>query len=171
MSPGAVILGDVAASRRRSGGGGTTVLGNNTIQASGTTGSSGRMYVSSYTLASSGTLTELHGYFRNSGGGSNAKVVLYADSAGLPGAKKAVTSSVAITTDPQEIIQTGFSVALTAGTYWVGFIVDGSTVLMPFGTGSYQGILSGASFATPPDPFGTPNTSGARGYCCWGIVA
>jgi hypothetical protein len=167
-------IGAVAASRRRSGGGAPTVLGYNT-KGSATNGHDiGRMYVSKFTLASALTLNELHGWFGSGSSGDRVRIVLYADSAGSPAARLAYTNQFALTGSDIELVQTGFSVALPAADYWLGFQVavwvSGTSVTYCEATGgTHTGKTSGA--ADPPDnPFGSTNTSGTRKLSIWAIL-
>lgn len=170
------LAGVVAASRRRSaGGGGTpTVLGYNVKGASQVSSlSTGRLYVSKFTLASPGTLTELHGWFLGNGT-TQVRIVVYDDDAGgaLPGTRMAYTSAYTPPASDTEVAETGLSVALAAGDWWVGF-VSSATGGFCYGVdpgGTHQGIGSGAAFTPPPNPFGTPSTSGTRKHSCWAIV-
>lgn len=171
-------VGPIAASRRRSAGGTPTVLGYSTKGASIVSGpDTGRMYVSSFTLASPGTLAELHGWVAggNAVGGVNYKVVLYADSSGTPGSRLAFTSSYnAPQSTDLHLQETGFSTSLSAGTYWVGWISSSASSgggCWGETTGStHKGKTTGANFTTPDNPFPTPDTSGTRKHSCWAIV-
>lgn len=168
--------GAIAASRRRTAAGTPTVLGYSTKGASTTAAAAGRMLVSSFALASAGTLTELHCWVSPGGSPGELRVVLYDDDggSGLPGTRLAYSNGLTIPTSVStEVSQSGFSVALAAGTYWVGFLADSSgngSVHRETSGGTNQGILSGVTYTPPPSPFGTPNTSGAIKLSCWGVV-
>ena len=149
------------------------VLGYNTKGATNIGFAAGEKLSSPFVLASPQTLTELHGWF----GGSGANVILhiYTDTAGSPDARVAYTSPLALTGVDVELSQTGFSVALAAGTYWIGFTSDAAgtvgKVFRDATGGSYKGILSGATFNPPSNPYGTTNTANAsRVLSVWGIV-
>lgn len=172
-------LAGLAASRRRSAGGAAVILGNDVKTGSSAIGMvAGRSNMTVFTLASAGTLNELHGWFACSGSAvGNVRVVIYADSSGSPGARKAYTSSynLPIAGGDVHVSETGFSVALAAGNYWVGWISDPATgagsAYAINGVGSYKGANSGVSYSPPPDPFGTAGASGTRNYCCWGVLS
>ena len=146
------------------------ILGNNVKGPSSAGFAAGRMYVAKYTLASASTMSELHGWF--SGSGTTVRIVIYADSAGSPGALLAYTNALSLTGADVDLSQTGFSVSLPAGDYWIGWRSAAS------GTGGanyydaaapYKGKTTGA--ADPPDnPFGTTDTSGTRSLSCWAVV-
>jgi hypothetical protein len=170
-----VVLGSIAASRRRTAAAVPTVLGYSTkgsVNASGL--SDGRIYVSLFTLAAPGTLQELHGWFSGSGSDS-AGLVIYAanGSGGLPGTRLAYKAPIFFPAGDYEMVQTGLSVALPAANYWVGFTCSsgvGGSCRGEDPGGTHQGIIGGAPVNPPPNPFGTPETSGSRKHSCWGIV-
>ena|GEM_PF-4534719 len=149
------------------------ILGYNTKGASNIGTSGGRKYVSKFTLASASTLTELHGWF--TGTGATIQLVIYADSGGLPGARLAFTSPLTPTGADIELSQTGLSVALAAGTYWIGWASQNAGTVSayyddPGGPAAHQAQSSGAAYNPPSDPFGTPNASGTRNFSCWAVV-
>lgn len=149
------------------------ILGYSTKGTSTNSGvSTGRCYMSKFTLASAQTLQELHGWF-SAGAGSTVRIVIYADSSGLPGARVAYTASLALTGVDANLSETGFSVSLPAGDYWIGFYVisqaGGGWCWCEDTGGTHQGIPSGVA-NPPPDPFGTPTTSGTRKHSCWAVV-
>lgn len=150
------------------------ILGNNVKGSSTNSGlNTGRMYASKFTLASAATLNELHGWFGNGGSASTVQIVIYADSAGSPGARVAYTSLYTLTGSDIEIAQTGFSVALAAGDYWIGFRCEspaGSGNCWTTDTGGTHKGITGGTPSPPPDPFGTTNTSGTRNHSVWAVV-
>lgn len=150
------------------------ILGYNTRGASILGTNAGRKYATKFTLASPGTLTELHGWFI--GPGDNMIIYVYADSAGSPGARVAYTAPFALTGAANEFIQTGFSVALPAADYWVGWVAQSGIAAAAYYTIDaaiqFKGIGSGAAFNPPSDPFGTIDTSSPNiKSSCWGVVA
>lgn len=170
------LAGVVAASRRRPAPV-QNILGYDTKgSANASSFSDNRMYVSKFTLASSGTMTELHGWFNASGGfvGNQVKLVIYADSAGSPGARKANTSAISLPNGDTHAQQTGFSVALAAGDYWIGWVNPvGPITGFSYGEntgGTHKGKTSGANFTTPDDPFGSTDTSGTRKHSVWAVI-
>jgi len=138
----------------------------------------GRMYVTKFTQSTAAVMTELHAWvFPGSGSAGTFRLVIYADNgSGFPGARVAYTNVLSTGTSGDiEVSQTGFSVSLAAGDYWLGFnsitVPSSGLAGMYAGAGGiYKGILSGAS-NPPPDPFGTPNTSGSsRMHTVWAVV-
>jgi hypothetical protein len=87
----------VIPSRRRGGGGTPTVLGYNTLAGTTVLTDVRQVFVSKFTLASPGTLTELHAYLQHDSGTVNVRLVVYADSAGSPGSLVTNTASLPVT--------------------------------------------------------------------------
>jgi len=158
----------IAASRRRTAA--TRILGNNVKGdvPSSANMFSGRTAVSSFTLASAGTLTELHAWVWN--GAGDCRIVVYADSAGSPGTRVAYTNALSFGTGDVEIVQTGLAVALAAGTYWLGYNGNGTGSMYADGATGTHKQRDGATYNPPPDPFGTVGSSGTRKFSVWGIV-
>jgi hypothetical protein len=131
----------------------------------------GRKFSSKATLASPGVLTELHGWFTKA---SNRVVLhVYADNSGVPGALVAYSAPVDISGSGDiQVSVTGLSVNLSAGDYWVGFTAenDGGNVYGASSGGSLRGILGGATFSPPSDPYGTTNHSDSTRLSIWGVV-
>jgi hypothetical protein len=173
---GAAIPGIVAASRRRTSPAALTVLGFNTKGGTAAgLNSAGMLHVSQFALASPGTLKELHGFFKGDTPSTSVRVVIYKDdgAGGLPGTRLAYTASTALpaTLTDLEVAETGFSVALTAGNYWIGFVCLGTlgSAYEEPGVGVHR-AASGAAYTPPPDPF-PASSSGTRKYSCWGMVS
>ena len=150
------------------------ILGNNS--AAGTspqTLAGGRMILSKFTLASALTLTELHGWFTGASGGRTIILCIYADSSGAPGARLAYTSALTLTGSTDiELSETGFSVSLAAGSYWIGWrsSTGSGGAALYHSTGNYAMKNCGAS-DPPPDPFGTVEFGGAGvEMACWAVV-
>ena len=154
---------------------GGAILGNNVKGSSAQGIAPGGMKVTLRTLATPMTLTELHGWFRG-GAGKKVRVIIYADSAGSPGARVAYTNLLTLTGVDVILSQTGFNVPLAAGSYWVGFYGDPLTItgaedcIMNNFVGTYKGIASGVP-DPPSDPFGSANQSGSRDMNCWAVLA
>lgn len=165
------LPGVVAASRRRTGG--PVVLGYNAQGANARGFAAGRLQVTKWTLASAGTLTELHAWFRGTSGSPQVRIVIYADSSGVPGARLAYTAPFTLpnTGVAAEFSETGLSVSLAAGDYWIGYISAGTVGSAFFDTLSQtaRSISTGATFTPPPDPFGA-GTSISDKFSCWAIV-
>jgi hypothetical protein len=153
----------------------STILGYNGAEAASFSFVAGRKISNKVTLASSGVLTELHA--RASGQVSPPQRIIihvYADNAGAPGARVAYTSPLTIATGDFVLrSQTGFSVPLAAGDYWIGVTseIEASSMGAVGTTGGIlRAILSGAAFDPPSDPWGTSNFSGTHRLCVWGVV-
>jgi hypothetical protein len=147
------------------------ILGFNTKGPNGTSFAAGMMMTSKWTLATAGTLQELHGWF--AGSGTTCRIVIYANTAGAPSTRVAYTAPLSLTGVDVELSETGFSVPLAAGVYWIGFrsAAAGSSgqAYMDISGDTHAGVVSGA--ADPPDnPFPAPGSSGTRNYSCWAVV-
>jgi hypothetical protein len=73
-----------------------------------------------------------------------------------------------------DVNETGLSVALTAGNYYIGFICEntvgnGTGYRENTGSTHYQ-IASGVVYNPPPSTFPGGSTTGTRKYSVWGIV-
>lgn len=167
------VLGAVASSRRRSL---PQTLGKSTQGDTDTTNAQNRLWVSKYTLASSGTLTELHGLFMSSGSAMHVKIVVYADNAGSPAGGALIVASNDLSTSQTgsyaDVSQTGLAVAIAAGTYWVGHVDNDNN-----GTGSNQSSAGNVAFktvagqfSTPPATFPASPSTGNNQTSCWAIV-
>jgi hypothetical protein len=147
------------------------ILGYDTKGASASAFGTNLMFASKWTLASSATLTELHGWF--GGNSTNVIVAIWADSAGAPSTRLAYTSPLALTGSDIDLNQTGFSVSLAAGDYWIGCVSQdaGSSGVVYRDTGGVaHATKAGTGFNPPDNPFGTPDGSGTRRYSCWAVV-
>jgi PKD repeat protein len=115
-----------------------------------------------YSPASDGTLTDLAWYNKGGGAGTDpAKIFCYLDSAGAPGALKAVTAE--FNTDGGsagwEIHAVVTPVAILASAaYWIGAGTSAGSSDVFEATESSGGNLAykSGAYASPPDPFGTP---------------
>jgi hypothetical protein len=165
------LPGVIAASRRRAGAA-AVILGNN-IKGSGTRPfGSGRLEVSQFTLAGSGTLRELHGWFNGGGGSSTVRLLIYDDDggSGLPGTRLAYTAAYTVSgSSDMELSEAGFAVALTAGNYWIGWISSAVSSGIAYGDTGTNQSLTAASFTPPPDPFGV-GSAGTRKHSCWAVL-
>lgn len=167
--------GVIASSRRRTSGG--TILGYN-VKGGGTSGlPSGRMEVSKFTLATAGTLTELHCWYAGSGSpAAQVRIVVYDDdgSGGLPGTRLGYTNILTLdVSSDRELSETGLSLALAAGDYWLGTVSNSATTSPPIYNdtgGNHQQKSTSVTFTPPQTPFGTPNSSGTRKHSVWGII-
>lgn len=142
-------------------------------------GTLGRMYVSKFTLATPGTLKELHGWFLIQAAGQRVRVVAYAGdgASGSPGTRLAYTGDLAIPggSGTVHVSEAGFSVALVAADYWIGWICGSNpgTDMAACGEepgGIHRGITGGAAYNPPPTPFPAQDTNGTRKHSCWAVV-
>lgn len=155
------------------------ILGNNLGSNIADGMATGKMQVSRFTLATASTLTELHGIFDDFGGASAVRIVIYKHASGTtpdPGATRvAYTNSLPIVGSGSiEVSQSGFSVPLAAGDYWIGARSNVSGCAYRgahTGLDAHSGWDSGAP-DPPPDPFGAPGVSSGAGnqLACWAIV-
>ena len=153
------------------------ILGYDTQGSAGIGAANARLLLSSFSLATAGTLQELHGWFGPAGAiNAQFRVAIYDDdgASGEPGTRLAYTNVFTYSGDTH-VSQTGFSVALAAGNYWVGYycISTGSgTAGVCYGetTGAASRRLN-SSPDPPPNPAGGPGTVGTSKLSCWGIVS
>jgi hypothetical protein len=119
--------------------------------------------VSVYTLPVDGVATHLAVYFDGAGSGSGSqtlKGVIYADSGGVPGALKAVSSAVVVA-DGQAAGFVNFPIAataLTAGDYWLGVIASTTSQASRFYKNPRANgtTYNADTYADgPADPYGT----------------
>lgn len=152
-------------------------FGKLTDGASSTNSSADRKKVSSASPATSGTLTKLTGRFWLSATGSTTiKGVVYADSAGAPGALLATGDEVTFTHTTEQAVDLPFSgaaqISLVGGTtYWIGWHhKDPGTPAVSISrdataSASQTNLDTYSDGAT--DPFGTP-TAEAGPIDCYG---
>jgi hypothetical protein len=147
-------------------------LGNTSPGTTSTPNSSDRCWAYKVTLSENGTVTKATVFFdydaaNSSLAGDNGKVLVYADSSGAPGSRVAVSSAVSIPAGDQTLDFT-LSVYLTAGDYWLGLVTDSfNSRLNSLGSGSSSYVRKESfTYASPADPFGTPDDSGgsSAGY-------
>jgi hypothetical protein len=151
------------------------ILGNNSMTntGGGFSGAVGRKVASKFTLATAQTLQELHAFFYTGTGSHVIVLHIYADSSGSPGALVANSSQITVPDigDFADVSQTGFSVPLAAGDYWLGMTFSSAkgNIAGDLG-GTHRAILSGATVFPPSNPFGTPDNSGTNKFGCWAVV-
>lgn len=168
-----------SASGAGGGTGSATTLGNGVAGTGGaetTLSSADKMVASSATATASGTLTS--GHFRawlDAAGSTLSKMVVYADSSGVPGAKLATSDELTITATAESVRDYTFSganqIAITSGTtYWVGAAWDDpGTPSLTFSRDaqSSKRVESTATYGTPPDPWGTVSGTFAGPVDAW----
>ena len=132
--------------------------------------SADRCWASKFTLSEDGDVTKVTAFFdydsgNSSNAGDNVKAVIYADSSGSPGALMAASAGVAIGAGDQTVDFT-VSVSLTAGDYWLGVVSDSfnSRINSNLGAGGSYARKESFTYASPPDPFGTPDATGATAF-------
>ncbi len=105
-------------------------FGKTTVGASWGTDGNGYKSGCKFTLPEEGRVTKLTGHVRGLAGGPQVrKGVIYADSAGAPGALKGVTAEVSIAASAAAAwVDLSFAtpVDLAAGDYWLGFHTGGN---------------------------------------------
>jgi hypothetical protein len=116
--------------------------------------------VGKFTLSEAADVTSVRIYCRAASGTANVKGLIYADSAGSPGARKAIGSVVSVGPAPAAWYTSTVSVSLTPGDYWIGFVPESQVVLSEDTVGGAQtSIKSSFTYASPPDPFGTESAN------------
>jgi hypothetical protein len=149
------------------------ILGNNVSGTKNEGGAAGRMLYSKFTLASAASLQELHAWIAFGTAGSTIRVVIYKHLSGsnsVGSTLVAYTNPIAVSgsSTPADLSQTGFSVPLPAGDYWIGVRINVDAFVRG-ATGLYEGINSGAS-DPPPSTLPTQNASGATTIAAWAVT-
>jgi hypothetical protein len=117
---------DIRAATTVSGGGSISTVGQTSNNAGSSSSSSDKTVLSKFTAGSSGTLTGGHARLSLSvAGTASTCLAVYADAAGVPGARLAQSSLVSITSATETLIDYVFTganqVAIASGTpYWIG---------------------------------------------------
>lgn len=144
----------------------TSTLGKTTAGSTQSASSTVKAAVSKFTASASGTIKTGHAHAWLDAAGSVAtKLIVYANNAGAPGAKLC-ESDVKTLTNTTDVVQDytfsgGNQAAVTSGTdYWVGLAWNDpgtqSLNLGRDGTASGRQEVTGFSWPTLPDPYGTP---------------
>lgn len=148
-------------------------FGNLTDETGTNTGWDNQKIVGKFTLGVPGAVSKLTIKIANTGtshAACNIKGVIYADSAGSPGALVAVGTAVAVADNAAAAaVDLAFAsnVNLTAANWWLGFIADSGAVGFLF----YANNTSGGNTAYdwsdtysdgPTDPFGAPDQTTTR---------
>jgi len=128
--------------------------------------------LSKFTADATGNVTEIKVYGTANG---NAKVAIYADNAGAPGAlKTANNDSQAVTANQWNTLTIGSTYLESGVVYWlaINFDIDSVMQTRTTGTGTDRyksAAYSGFSF---PDPAGSGFTTGTRAYniAGWGVL-
>jgi hypothetical protein len=156
---------DIRSRTTSSGGGSGSTLGQTSNSGASSSSSSNKTVVSKFTAASTGTLTGGHARLSLSAAGSaSTSLVVYADAAGVPGARLAQSSLVSVTSTTETLVNYVFAgaaqVAITSGTsYWIGpSWQDPGTINVAYSRNTTASqVLAVNSFA--PTTFGTGTAS------------
>lgn len=149
------------------GGGGTSIatLGKTDDGPATSASSSNKTIVSKYTADQSGTLVAGHArLWTDTGSATNVKMVVYADTAGVPTTQLAVSDTITVsnTTEAQKdfTFSGGAQISITSGTvYWIGVAwPDPGTNNINWSRNATTGQTQ-QSTSTAPSPFGTPGTA------------
>lgn len=142
-----------------------STFGKTTDGASSSTSSADKIAASVFTPSESGTLTAGHArVWLSAAGTSGTRIVVYADSAGAPGALLATSDETVVTAITEAVRDYTFSganqISITSGTpYWLGLMWDDpgtpSVTFSRDATASGRLEVQGFTYPTPPDPFGT----------------
>jgi hypothetical protein len=152
---------DIRSGTTSSGGGSVSTVGQTANSGSSSSSSSDKTVLSKFTAGVTGTLTGGHARLSLSASGSaSTSLVVYADSAGAPGARLAQSALVSVTGTTEAVVNYVFTgtnqVAITNGTpYWIGPAwTDPGTISVAYSRdATATQVLSVNSFA--PATFGT----------------
>jgi hypothetical protein len=117
---------DIRAATSVSGSGSTSTVGQTANNAASSSSSSDKTVLSKFTAGATGTLSAGHARLSISATGSaSSALVVYADSAGVPGARLAQSGLVTVTSTTETLVNYTFTgadrIAVTNGTaYWIG---------------------------------------------------
>ena len=142
---------------------GPQTFGDTTVGASAESDPANLKSASKFALPSAGTLSKLSLYLQPTGtaGTQSFEGVVYAESAGAPGALLASTTALAFkSTSTAGWYELNFSAAvkLAAGSYWLGFI-SGSTA--GIGAFRYEKVTAGLDYNVNPYTSGPSNPFGS----------
>jgi hypothetical protein len=133
---------------------GNTTAGGDTFPCS-----NDRALVSLFTLTEDGDLTQVNCRFSSgSTAGCNFKGLVYADSSGSPGARLGVGAATAVPAGGG-VIASSITLSLSAGSYWLGYVTDSFQAEAEIETTGTLQRKEGLTYASPADPFGTPDGS------------
>jgi hypothetical protein len=136
------------------------IFGDNSQGAGTAPGSSDRCWVSKYTSPEAGSINSAGAYFSAaSTSGSNAKVVIYADSGGTPGALVAASSGAAVPAGGGLVTFTMSGTFSGSTTYWIGVVHDNFQADVSTDTTGATGVdtkrAEGVTYSSPPSWPGT----------------
>lgn len=161
---GNVILAGMFAPRPAPGGGGSPVLFGNNSSASPDSfpSSTDRAMASPFALSVDADITSISVRFSTDGtSGDNFKAFIFTDSAGVPGSRVAVSDEGTASAGAWTTVN--ISASLSAGTYWLGVVVNGfSAKIQCVGSSNTMHMANGTfSYASPPATW--PGTDGTYG--------
>jgi hypothetical protein len=148
------------------------LIGNNAASGQGTTFfPDDSACISSFVAAASGTVDTLSAWTSGNAGDVNVTLLIYADSAGSPGAL--LGQSVLIVGGVADTVISGAMVSnvavVAATTYWLGFHVSSSGSQFNSRWFASGGFRYDDGYATPPDPWDmTGNSTGTEGLAIQG---
>jgi hypothetical protein len=150
-------------------------LGRTSVGAFRNTGGAGYLDTSGpYTLASSSSLVKLSGYLQGGSSAQPMRAVVYADSAGRPGALVAVSVEVTV----QAGAVTGWvdfpvsgSPVLAAGKYWLGYWYGASSAQEFYDTVSGGGRYAPAVYSSTGSPPGSWPAGGSGDSIAFSLYA
>lgn len=128
--------------------------------------SSDRYWATKFASFPGGDITKMTAAFGfdggGSGGGDSCKAVIYADSAGAPGALIGVSTGVAVPAGDQVIDFPLTVTGLAAGTYWLGIVCNGfNSRLSEFATSGGNSVRKESlTYASPANPMGAASATG-----------
>jgi hypothetical protein len=139
-------------------------LGKTTAGSSSSTSTANRTVVNSYTAGETGTVLTGHARMSTSSGSPTARVVVYADSSGAPGALLGISDALSITNTSLALLNFTFSTGnqpsiVSGNDYWIGMAwpaTGGPTI--SWGRDTTASVTTTIT-SDAPNPFGTPGTA------------
>ena len=142
-------------------------LGDTTTPGTQGGGAAGLVVLTPVTATEAGTITAINCYLATTGA-ANVKPLIYADSAGSPGALLATGSVIAFAgTSAAGWSTSSISYSFTNGqVLWIGSTQDASAAhtYSRAATGTTSFFKSGTTYATPPDPISAMTSDANKSY-------
>lgn len=139
-------------------------FGQTTHGAGSAPNSGDRCWASKFALSAPGDITKITAFFDydpadTSNSGDTCKAVVYADSAGSPGALLGVSAGVIVPIGDQQIDFPLSVTGLGPGNYWLGIVSNSfnSRINWISGSGGNSVRKEALTYASPANPFGTPD--------------
>jgi hypothetical protein len=130
------------------------------------TGGNNRIFISSFPLASSASLTELSFYVDNIVGGSGLNLGVYSDGGGIPGILIAETGAFAGANGWNSASLPG--TPLTPGTYWLAAFIE-NPIAIGYSNGNSTWIQNTGAFGALPGSLPSPSfNSGTTSITIYG---